>query len=106
MEDIIKTVTQFGIVLVEKQHRFFLDDSIDNSEHVSAIKRIVDAAYEYLKAQGVTVDRAKKAKAKLINHGRDLFIQTWMTPEEDDDLPDEEDRLEAKETFDELLEGE
>jgi hypothetical protein len=32
MEDIIKTVTEFGIVLVEKQHKFFLDGSIDNSE--------------------------------------------------------------------------
>lgn len=106
MEEIIKTVTEFGMVLIEKQHQFFLDDSIDNSEHVPAIKRIADAADEYLKGQGISVDRAKKVKAELINRGRDLFVQTWMTPEEDDELLDEEDRREAKQTFDELLRGE
>ena len=85
MEDIIKTVAEFGIALVEKQHRFFLDETIDNSEHVLAVKRIADAAYEYLKRQGVNLDRAKKVKAKLIDHGTDLFVQTWMTSEEDDE---------------------
>jgi hypothetical protein len=52
MEDMIKTVTEFGLALVEKQHSFFLDASIDNSEHAAAIKRIGDAAYGYLKAKG------------------------------------------------------
>jgi hypothetical protein len=99
-------VTQFGIALIEKQHKFFLDDSIDNSEHVPAIKRISDAAYEYLKAQEVNVDIAKKVKAELINHGRDLFVQAWMTSDEDEDPLDEEERREAKRTFDQLLRGE
>ncbi|HLA26516.1 MAG TPA: hypothetical protein VJZ49_01315 [Syntrophales bacterium] len=106
MEDIIKTVTEFGIALLEKQHKFFLDGSIDNSEHVSAIKRIADAAYGYLKQKGVNLDSAKKVKKELINHGKDLFVAAWMISEEDEEPLGEEDRREARRTFDELLKGE
>jgi hypothetical protein len=94
MEDIIKTVTEFGIALIE------------NPEHVPIIKRIADTAYEYLKRKGVNLDRAKKVKAELINHGKDLFVQAWMTSEENEEPLGEEDRREAKRTFDELLRGE
>ncbi len=103
MQDIIKTVTEFGIALVEKQHKFFLDGSIDNSEHVPAIKRTADAAYAYLRRKGVNLDRAKKVKKELINHGKDLFVEAWMTPEEDEEPLGEQDRREARITFDELL---
>jgi hypothetical protein len=103
MEDIIKTVTEFGIALVEKQHQFFLDESLDNSEHVPAIKRIADTAYDYLRGKGINLGISKKAKKELINHGRNLFIETWMTPEEDEDPLSEEDRREAGETFNGLL---
>ncbi len=106
MEDIIKTVTEFGIALLEKQHKFFLDGSIDNSEHVSAIKRIADAAYGYLKQKGVNLDSAKKVKKELINHGKDLFVAVWMISEEAEEPLGEEDRREARRTFDELLKGE
>lgn len=103
MEDIIKTVTEFGIALLEKQHKFFLDGSIDNSEHVPSIKRIADAAYGYLKQKGVNLDSAKKVKKELINHGKDLFVAAWVISDEDEGPLNEEDRREAKRTFDELL---
>ena len=106
MEDIIKTVTEFGIALLERQHKFFLDGSIDNSEHVPAIKRIADAAYGYLKQKGVNIDSAKKVKKELINHGKDLFVAAWMISEEDEEPLGEEERREARRTFDELLKGE
>jgi len=103
MEDIIKTVIEFGIALVEKQHKFFLDGSIDNSEHVSAVKRIADAAYAYLKRKGVNLGEARKAKKELVDHGKDLFEKEWMKTEEGEEPLDEEDRQEARETFDELM---
>jgi len=106
VEDIIKTVTEFGIALLKKQHKFFLDGSIDNSEHVPAIKRIAEAAYGYLKQKGVNLDSAKKVKKELINHGKDLFVAAWMISEEDEEPLGEEDRREARRTFDELLKGE
>jgi len=107
VEDIIKTVTEFGIALLEKQHKFFLDGFIDNSEHVSAIKRIADAAYGYLKQKGVNLDSAKKVKKELISHGKGLFVARWMMISEEDEEPQgEEDRREARRTFDELLKEE
>ena len=103
MEEKIKTVTEFGIALVEKQHRFFLNDSMDNSEHVPAIKRIADTAYAYLKRKGANPDQAKEVKKELINHGKNLFIKVWMKTEEGEEPFGEEDRKEAEETFNELL---
>jgi len=103
MEETIRTVTEFGIVLVEKQHSFFVNDIIDNSEHISAISRIADAAYAYLKRKGVNSDRAKQVKKELIDHGKNLFVETWMKTEEGEEPLGEEDREEAMETFDELL---
>ena len=103
MDGIIKTVTEFGVALVEKRHRFFLNDSVDNSEHVPAIKRIADTAYGYLKRKGANPDRAKEVKKELISHGKNLFIKAWMKTEEGEEPLGEEDRQEAMETFDELL---
>ncbi|MEI7933620.1 MAG: hypothetical protein WCH30_00990 [Chlorobiaceae bacterium] len=54
MDEIIKTVKEFGIALVEKQQRFFQNECIDNSEHVAAIRRIADTAYAYIKRKGET----------------------------------------------------
>ena len=106
-QDITKTVIEFGMALVERQHRFFLDESIDNSEHVPAIRRIADAAHAYLKSLGIPSETCKKVKKELIGRGRDLFIEEWIrTVDEDDGPSDEEGRREARKTFDELLESE
>ena len=107
MKDMIKTVTEFGMALVERQHQFFLDETVDNSEHVPAIKRIADTAYDFLKARGASLDEAKRARKDMISHGRNLFVERWMTPLEEDEEPlDEEDRREAKRRFNELLKRE
>jgi hypothetical protein len=105
-QDIIEIVTEFGMALVEKQHQLFVEESLDNSEHVPAIKRIADTAYEYLKVNRISSDIGKKVREKMISHGRDLFIEEWMRPqEEDEDLPEPQEREEATNTFNELLNG-
>jgi len=107
MKDMIKTVMEFGMALVERQHQFFLDETVDNSEHAPVIKRIADTAYSFLKAKGASLDEAKRTRKDLISHGRNLFVERWMTPLEEDEEPlDEEDRREAMRIFDELLNGE
>ena len=103
-QDIIKIVTEFGVALVERQHQLFVEESLDNSEHVPAIKRIADTACEYLKVNRISSDIGKKVREKLISRGRDLFIEEWMRPlEEDENPPDLQEREEATNTFDELL---
>jgi hypothetical protein len=103
-QDTIQILKEFGLALVEKQHQFFVDETIDNSEHVPAVKRIADTAYQYLSAKGVSSEISTEIKKELINFGRELFIKAWMTPLDDDEegeeLPDEK---EARRTFDQLL---
>ena len=45
-EKIIEILKEFGLALVEKQHQFFVDEGIDNSEHIPAIKRIASIKYQ------------------------------------------------------------
>ncbi|MBA4417736.1 MAG: hypothetical protein C0392_07475 [Syntrophus sp. (in: bacteria)] len=103
MDEIHKTVTEFAIAMVERQHSFFLNDSMDNSEHIPAIGRIADTAYVYLKRKGVSLEVAEEIKKELISHGKSLFVEVWMKTEEGEEPFGEEDREEAEETFDELL---
>jgi len=100
-QETIEILKEFGLALVERQHQFFVDESIDNSEHVPTIQRIADTAYEYLITKGVSTKISTKVKNELINRGKELFIKTWMTPfDEDEEPPDEK---EARRTFDQLL---
>ncbi len=100
-QKIIEILKEFALSLVERQHQFFVDETIDNSEHVPAIKRIADTAYQYLTTKGVNTKISTRVKEELINHGRELFIKLWMSSsDEDEELPDEE---EARRTFDQLL---
>lgn len=92
------------MVLVESQHKYFIEGSIDNREHIPAIKRIADTAYQYLKANGINTDNSAKVKEKLIHHGKDLFIQLWMKSIiEDEEIPGKEDIREAEKTFEKIL---
>lgn len=103
-QDIIKKVTTFGMALVERQHKFFLEESVDNLEHIPAVKRIADTAYQYLTANGVNSEVGATVKKELINHGRELFIKLWIRDMiEDGETPDTKDEKEAKRTFDKLL---
>ena len=103
-QEIIRIVTEFGVALIERQHQLFVEESLDNSEHVPAIKRIANTALGYLKGSGISSDIAEKVRDKLISRGRDLFVEEWMRSlEEDEDPPDEQEREEAIDTFEELL---
>ncbi len=104
MTDIIKTVAEFGMALIADQHKYFLEASLDNSEHIPAIKRIADTAYQYLIGNGISSDRSIKVKDDLIHHGKDLFIQLWMQHIiEDGEVPSKKDIREAERTFQKIL---
>ena len=100
-QEAIKILKEFALALIERQHQFFIDETIDNAEHVPAIKRIAETAYQYLTAKGVSSGISTKVRKELITHARKLFIKEWMTQlEEDEEPPDEE---EARKTFNQLL---
>lgn len=100
-KDEIAIVRDFGHRLIENEFNHFIEDPTDNSEYVSAIKRITDAAYIFLKEGKVSVSICASVKNELISKARELFVKEWMKPlEGDDETPDTD---EAKEEFDYLL---
>lgn len=102
----IKKLSEFGIALVEREHRFFVEEGIDNSEHVKAIKRLADTAHKYLQANGVRPEVSKEVRKQLIDRGRKLFVEEWMKQlHEDGDPFGEQDAKDARRTFDDLLKG-
>ena len=100
-QETIKILKEFALALIERQHQFFIDETVDNSEHVPAIKRIAESAYQYLAAKGGSSDISTKVRKELITHARKLFIKEWMTQLEEDEEPPEEE--EARKTFNQLL---
>ncbi len=103
-QDIIKTVTEFGLALVESQHKYFIEKSLDNMEHIPVIKGIADAAYQYLVVNGISSADSSKVKEELIHHGKDLFLQLWLQGiVEEGDIPTKKDRIEAEKTFERIL---
>jgi len=103
-QDIIKTVTALGMALVESQHKFFSEAFVDNSEHIPAIKRIADTAYQYLIANGIGSDSSAKVKEELIRHGKELFLQLWMQGIiEDGGTPTANDAKKAEKTYEKIL---
>jgi len=48
---IIQSVAQ---KIVDDEHSFFIEDSLDNSEHIPKIKRIANSVNKFLKDHGVS----------------------------------------------------
>jgi len=90
---IIQSVAQ---KIVDDEHSFFIEDSLDNSEHIPRIKRIANSVNKFLKDHGVSKKDCDLIYNSIIEHGRKLFIEEWMKPIEGDDEPlNEEEAIEA-----------
>ncbi|MCJ7796913.1 MAG: hypothetical protein MUQ56_09135 [Thermoleophilia bacterium] len=71
-------------VLLEEQH-FFVEEELDNSEHVPRIARVAGSVQRALELEGGDRAEAARAKRELIDFGRALFVEEWMKPLADDD---------------------
>ena len=98
----IQAVSNFGLRLIETEFSHFSRNGTDNSEFISAIKRIADTAFVFLKAGSASITICTSVKEQFINRARELFVQEWLKPLEDDD-EESPDADEAIETFNVLL---
>lgn len=97
----IETVRGLGLRLIEAEFEHFSKDNTDNSEYVAAIRRIADTAFAFLKTGTASDPIRVSVREELIERAREIFIQDWMKPlEDDEELPDAD---EAADTFDYLL---
>lgn len=74
-----------GEQILADEHRFFVDEETDNSEHVPRIARIAESVRRALEREGCDGAEARRAERDLIAFGRALFVEAWMTPFPNDD---------------------
>jgi hypothetical protein len=83
-----------GRQVIRDEHAFFVNDGIDNSEHVPRIERITESIRTILSQEGAASSEANQAKRDLIDFGRALFVKEWMIPfEGEDETPSEEEAV-------------
>lgn len=86
--------------IVDDEHSFFVEESLDNSEHVPKILRIASSVNKFLKDQDVNNQDCDLIYNSIIERGRQLFIEDWMKPiEGDDEPPNEEDAIEEFDNY-------
>jgi hypothetical protein len=99
-ESEIGIVRGLGLRLVETEFCHFSEEGTDNSEYVAAVKRIADTAFMYLMKEAVNDSICFSVKRELIEKARELFIQEWMKPlDDDEELPDADEAVERFDYF-------
>ncbi len=74
-----------GEQVLRDEHRCFVDEEADNSEHVPRIARIAESVRSALEREGCGAADADLVKRNLLDLGRALFVEEWMRPLPGDD---------------------
>ena len=95
------SVLDTAMQIIQDEHHVFVEDGIDNDEHIPRIIRIARSAGKLLLINGMAKRDVDANIERIINYGRQLFIEEWMKPfSGDDEPPLEEDAIEE---FDKYL---
>ena len=95
------SVLDTAMQIIQDEHHVFVEDGIDNDEHIPRIIRIARSAGKLLLINGMAKRDVDANIERIINYGRQLFIEEWMKPFPGDDEPPLEE--EAIEEFDKYL---
>ena len=83
-----------GEQVLRDEHRFFVDEGTDNSEHVPRVARIAESVRRALEQEGCDAVDADLVERELLDLGRALFVEEWMRPlDGDDEAPAEAEAL-------------
>ena len=85
------------------EHRCFVDEGADNSEHVPRVARIAESVRCALERGGCGAADAELVKRGLLDLGRALFVEEWMRPLDGDDEISAEAEAEALAEFERCL---
>ncbi len=99
-------IEKVGKNVILSTHQFFEEVGVDNSEHIPALRRSIEAV-------GLTADElaspdmGSALRTELRQFAHQLFVNLWLKlaeeDEEDPDLPAERKR--AKKTFNEIFDN-
>jgi hypothetical protein len=80
--------------IIKDEHAFFVKCGIDNSEHIPRIIRIAESAGKLLSVSGMKKEELNGNIDRIIQFGRQLFVDEWMRPiEGDSEVPREQDAI-------------
>jgi len=81
--------------IIEEFHRYFIEEGVDNYDHVIAVKRIITATCRHF------ADESSEIEKELLDFAFDLFLQEWLrlAGEEEEEYDREEEVEEAKRVF-------
>ena len=76
--DKLSIAEEIGRAIIDEQHCDYIDDNLDDLEHILNIRRIVAGISEYLKAEGLSTNNIFSLTEDLKTYGRDLFLEIYI----------------------------
>lgn len=93
-----------GRAVIRREHRFLESECLDNGEHIPGLDRMAEAVAGVLEAEGYPTEEVSALNDRLIEYGKQLFLDTWQ-----DSLEADEDhaavRKDGSRVFDHILDG-
>ncbi|MDO9566890.1 MAG: hypothetical protein Q7J15_09140 [Candidatus Desulfaltia sp.] len=83
----VDIIREFGILCIRDLHQHFIDDTLDNNEHIPNVRRFTEVTINYLRSKNVSPNTCKIVKKELIAYANKLFLEEWMKPPHDADDP-------------------
>lgn len=103
-ENDIELLRDVGEALLRRQHERFVDQLLDNSEHIDVVRMIAETFGRYAVTHGTGPSSGSLVKRVLLDHARELFVAEWMRPQdENEEVSEVPDADEARKTFDSFL---
>lgn len=69
---------KLGKALLDREHYHFIDDSLDNSEHIYTVRRIIETIGENILSEEVPAADAFHIFQILQKHAQDNFVDIWL----------------------------
>jgi hypothetical protein len=74
----IEFSVKLGKALLDREHCHFIDDHLDNSEHIYAIRRIIETIGENLISESIPAAEVFNVFQRLQKHAQDNFVDIWL----------------------------
>src|SRR5688572_11663990 len=88
------TLIDTAMQIIKDETAFFVKESIDDSEHIPRIIRIAESAGKLLSVSGMSKINTDGNIERIIQFGRQLFVDEWMKPfDGESEPPCEEDAI-------------
>lgn len=90
---------KLGKALLDREHCHFIDDNLDNSEHIFAVRRIIETIAENIISVKIPATEAFGIFQKLQSYAQDNFVEIWIAMPREEHETDLEAESKARATF-------